>query len=161
MPRDSKILTIDEVARIPFFNDLRDDDLKILSEILELFYYESGKFIFKEGEIQDSMFFIMAGSVVVLKNTNKDTLEQLAEFSAPQVIGEMALISPGTRSASIMTTSPVTVTRFGCASFEKIIKRKPELAINILRKAGDTVSTRLRKANQTYLNAIQENKCEC
>jgi len=161
MPRDSRILTIDEVARIPFFNDLSDDDLKTLAETLELFYYETDKYIFKEGEIQDSLFFVMEGSVIVLKDTEEQTLEQLAEFKAPQVIGEMALIAPGKRSASIKTITPVTVTRFGCAAFEKIIKQKPALAINILRKAGNTVSTRLRKANQTYLKAIQEPKCEC
>lgn len=158
MQRDSRQLTIDEIARIPFFNDLTDEFLKILAETLELFHYEMDKYIFKEGEIQDSLFFIMSGSVIVLKNADDGEQEELAQFDAPQVIGEMALISPGTRSASIMTITPVTVIRFGCAAFEKIIKRKPELAINILRKAGSTVSTRLKKANQTYLKAIHEPK---
>ena len=158
MPRDSKQLTIDEIARIPFFNDLSDDHLKILVEMLELYHYEKDKYIFKEGDIQDSLFFIMNGSVIVLKNTEDGSQEQLAQFNAPQVIGEMSFISPGTRSATIMTITPVTVIRFGCASFEKIIKKKPELAINLLRKAGDTVSTRLRKANQTYVKAIHEPK---
>lgn len=158
MQRDSKELTIDEIARIPFFNDLNDADLKILSEMLEFYHYEKNKYIFKEGEIQDSLFFITDGSVIVLKNTEDGSQEQLAKFNAPQVIGEMALISPGTRSASIMTIMPVTVARFGCSSFEKIIKRKPELAINILRKAGNTVSTRLKKANQAYVKIIHEPK---
>jgi CRP-like cAMP-binding protein len=156
MTRSPKELSIDEIARIPFFNDLPDDDLKMLSEMLELYHYDQNHYIFKEGEIQDSLFFIMEGSVIVLKNTEDDRQEQLAQFNAPQVIGEMALISPGKRSASIMTISPVIIARFGCSSFEKIIKQRPMLAINILRKAGNTVSTRLRKANQTYLKAIQE-----
>ena len=160
MPKNSRQLTIDEIARIPFFNDLSDADLKILSEMLDLYYYDEDKYIFKEGEVQDSLFFIMEGSVIVLKNTEDGRREQLAQFNAPQVIGEMALISPGTRSASIMTITPVTVTRFGCSSFEKIIKRKPELAINILRKAGNTVSTRLKKANQTYVKVIHEPKSD-
>jgi len=154
MTRSQKELTIDEIARIPFFNDLSDDDLKLLSQMLELYYYGKDHYIFKEGEIQDSLFFIMDGSVIVLKNTENGDEEQLAQFDAPQVIGEMALISPGTRSASIMTISPVTIVRFGCASFEKIIKQKPMLAINILKKAGNTVATRLKKANQTYLKTI-------
>lgn len=154
MTKSDKNLTIDEVARIPFFNDLRDDELKLLTEMLDLFYYEKDHYIFKEGEIQDSLFFIMSGSVIVLKNTEDGGCEQLAQFDAPQVIGEMALISPGTRSATIMTISPVSAIRFGCSSFEKIIKQKPLLAVNILRKAGNTVCTRLKKANQTYLKAI-------
>jgi len=156
MWKNSRELTINEVARIPFFNDSSDEDLKILSEMLELYYYDEDKYIFKEGEIQDSLFFIMNGSVKVLKKTEEGNNETLAQFDAPQVIGEMALISPGTRSASIMSTTAVTAIRFGCSSFEKIIKKRPELAINILRKAGNTVSTRLRKANQTYLKAIHE-----
>ncbi len=158
MSRDSRQLTINEVARIPFFNDLQDADLKMLSEMLEIYNYEKDKYIFKEGEIQDSMFFIMEGSVIVLKETESGNQETLAQFASPQVIGEMALISPGTRSASIMSITPVTVIRFGCSSFEKIIKTKPLLAVNILKKAGDTVCTRLKKANQTYLKAIHEPK---
>jgi CRP-like cAMP-binding protein len=158
MPRDERKLTIDEVARIPFFNDLSDEYLQILTEMLEIFHYEQGKFIFKEGEVQDSMFFITEGSVSILKNTEDGRQEELAVFNAPQVIGEMALISPGTRSATILTNTPASVVRFGCASFEKIIKTKPQLAINILRKAGDTVCTRLKNANRTYLKAIHECK---
>ena len=100
----------------------------------------------------------MDGSVIVLKNTEDGEQEQLAQFNAPQVIGEMALISPGKRSASIMTINPVTVTILSCSSFEKIIKRKPVLAINILRKAGNTVCTRLKKTNQTYVKVIHETK---
>jgi CRP-like cAMP-binding protein len=156
MKRDTRQLTINEVAQIPFFNDLPDEDLKILSEMLELYQYDKDKYIFKEGEIQDSLFFIMEGSVIVLKNTEDRSYEQLAQLNAPQVIGEMALISPGTRSASIMSITPVTVVRFSCASFEKIIKGKPELAINILRKAGNTVSTRLKKANINYVKMVHE-----
>ena len=156
MLRNSKELTIDEIARIPFFNDLSDDNLKLLLETLELYYYEKDKYIFKEGEIQDSMFFIVEGSVIVLKKAEDGNNEQLAAFTAPQVIGEMALIAPGNRSASIMSTTPVSVIRFGCASFEKIIKKRPDLAINILRKAGNTVCTRLKKANQTYIKVIHE-----
>jgi len=156
MMRNSRELTINEIVRIPFFNDLSDEDLKLLTEMLELYYYEEDKYIFKEGEVQDSMFFIMNGSVKVLKKAEDESNELLARFDAPQVIGEMALISPGTRSASIMSITPVTVARFGCTSFEKIIKKRPDLAINILRKAGDTVCTRLKKANQTYVKVIHE-----
>ncbi|MDD3012688.1 MAG: cyclic nucleotide-binding domain-containing protein [Candidatus Gastranaerophilales bacterium] len=156
MWKNSRELTINEVARIPFFNDQSDEDLKILSEMLELYYYDEDKYIFKEGEVQDSLFFIMNGSVRVLKKTEDGNNQTLAQFEAPQVIGEMAFISPGTRSASIMSITAVTAIRFGCSSFEKIIKIRPELAINILRKAGSTVSTRLKKANKTYLKAIHE-----
>jgi len=158
MLRDTKKLSLNEIARIPFFNDLKDEDLKLLAEMLEVYYYEEEKFIFKEGEIQDSMFFITDGSVLVLKNTEEGELEPLAQFDAPQVIGEMALISPGTRSTSIMSISRVTVIRFACAAFEKIIKIRPVLAIRILRKAGDTVATRLKKANQAFVKTKNELK---
>jgi len=156
MTKISEELTINETAKIPFFNDLSDENLKFVSQMLELFFYEKNKFIFKEGEIQDSVFFITEGSVAVLKNAEKGQQEKLAEFSAPQVIGEMALISPGTRSATIVALTSVYVVRFSCASFEKIIKTKPDLAINILRKAGNTVSTRLKKTNLSYIKLMHE-----
>ena len=154
--RSQRELSIDEIASIPFFNDLPDEYLEILSKMLEVYYYEKNRYIFKEGEIQDSMFCIIAGSVIVLKNNGNNHPEQLAQLDAPQVIGEMALISPGTRSASIMSISPVTIVRFSCASFEKIIKMKPILAVNMLRKAGETVSNRLRKTNIAYIKAVND-----
>ena len=158
MTRISKELTINDVARIPFFNDLGDNDLKLLAGILELHYYDKNAFIFKEHDIQDSFFFITEGTVSVIKDTQDGGYEVLAELNAPQVIGEMAIITPGTRSASIKTLTDVTLVRFSCASFEKIIKVKPGLAINILRKAGNAVSTRLKKINQNYVNMIHSPK---
>ena len=154
--RSVRLLSMNEIASIPFFNDLSDDSLKLLSEMLEVYYYEQNKYIFKEGEKQDSMFFILTGSVIVAKNTEDGKYKQLAQLDAPQVIGEMALISPASRSASIISISPVTIVRFSCASFEKIIKIKPALAVNMLRKAGETVSNRLRKTNIAYIKAVND-----
>ena len=147
-------LTIDEIAQIPFLNDLPDNELEILLEMLELFHYEENKFIFKEGETQDSMFFMVEGSVNVLKRTEDGMEEILAKLQAPQVIGEMALVSPGKRSASVKSLTPLVVIRFGCSSFERIIKKKPELAVKIIRKVADTVCTRLKKANNNYVKVI-------
>ena len=154
----TKGLTINEIARIPFFNDLSDAELSILSQMLEIHYYDENKYIFREGETQDAMFFIMEGSVKVLKNLENGEEETLALLKAPQVIGEMALVSPGTRSASIMSISLLVITRFSCASFAKIININPVMAVKILRKVADTVCTRLKKSNLNYIRAVHEPK---
>lgn len=152
-PRPQK-LTIEQIARIPFFNDLKDEYLVELAEVMTLHRFEANKYVFKEGDDQNSIYFIIEGSVKVLKNSKDDQEELLAELKTPQIFGEMALISHGRRSASVITSTELVVAELTYYSFEKLINSKPKLAVNIIKKIANTLNTRLKQINTAYINTI-------
>lgn len=66
--------------------------------------YSVGDFIIKEGSFGDAIFFIEKGSVDILKDNIK-----LAENSAGDYFGAMALMENTSRSADVIATTPLQV----------------------------------------------------
>ncbi|MFH0702906.1 MAG: cyclic nucleotide-binding domain-containing protein [bacterium] len=151
----SNKLTERDVARIPFFYDVREDDLEKLAEILNLRKFNANQYIFKEGDIQTGMYFIMDGTVKVLKKNDKGNEVLLAELQAPQIFGEMALIDRGRRSASVITLNDLIVAELTWDNFENLLVTKPKIAVHIIRKIALTLSLRLRNVSISLAHITQ------
>ena len=141
--------SIQKQIKFSLFSDLiknvtlfpKDDKVVISALIsrLKLQLISEGEHVIRDGEIADSMYFILRGSVNVIKDgVILATLEQGAHF------GEMALAErkPTIRTASALCITPVSVgslsiTDFNiiCASYpifeskieEEVAKRKQDL----------------------------------
>src|SRR3989339_803954 len=140
-------LSQEEVTRIPFFNDLSGYEIEMLSKILNLYAFPANHYVFNEGDRPDSLYFIMEGSVKVLKNVGQknEAPQVLAELLSPQIFGETAILNSASRSASILVTSELLAVELSNFNFEKLIRTEPEIAVNIVRKIASTLSLRLRE----------------
>ena len=68
---------------------------------------DTGMMVCKEGQEAKEIFFLMEGSVSVVKTDPRGRLHELAALSAPALLGHMALLERTTRSATCMTKDPV------------------------------------------------------
>jgi len=147
----------EEVANIPFFYGLSDYDLSIIAEYLQHVEFKALEYVFKEGEHYGSAFFLIKGAVQILKQMEKNMKPKvLAEIRVPQMFGELALISKGTRSASVLALETLTVAELSCDNFEKLILHHPELGVNIIRRIANVISNRLKISNTNYVNMCNE-----
>lgn len=150
-------LTLEEISSISLFQGLSEYDLYILSEYLKKVEFKACEYVFKEGEPYGSAYFLLQGSVQILKHVeNKARQQVLAEIKVPQMFGELALISRGSRSASVLTLEPVVVAEFNCEDFERFIKTQPELAINVTLRIAYIISNRLKISNKNYVRLCSE-----
>jgi NADH dehydrogenase len=62
-------------------------------------HYEPGEVVFEEGEVGDSLFMILSGTVEVSKRVGGET-RQIGTLGAGEYFGEMALLGSRSRSAS-------------------------------------------------------------
>ncbi len=62
-------------------------------------HYEPGEVVFEEGEVGESLFMILSGTVEVSKHVGGET-RQIGTLGAGEYFGEMALLGSRTRSAS-------------------------------------------------------------
>ena len=74
---------------------------------------------------------------------------RLATFSAGTVFGELALLDPGPRSASVEADQELTCYVLTEEAFEQLRKDHPHIAITLLTNLGRELSRRLRRANGT------------
>jgi zinc transporter ZupT len=88
--------------------------------------YGAGVTIFDQGEQGQELFFIVQGSVQVIRTSRNDS-KIIDELYAGDTFGEMALISDQPRSAAIRTMEDVEVYTLQKNDFEYLLKLSPEM----------------------------------
>jgi CRP/FNR family transcriptional regulator, cyclic AMP receptor protein len=105
--------------------------------------FKAGDTIISEGEEGDTAFFIVSGSVEVLigKGASARTVGTLG---TGEVFGEMCLIEPGPRSATVKALTDAECLAVAYEEFMESIEAYPERAVGFMK----TLVRRLRQMNE-------------
>ena len=115
--------------------------------------YRAGEVIFKEGDSEDTMYFIKEGKVEISKNMGD--AEQVLAFLGPNdFFGEMALLSKTPRSATAKAVNDTVVVVFNRKQFVTLLKTRGEIILKII----EVLIQRLKEANDTIRKLIQKNQ---
>jgi predicted nucleotide-binding protein len=111
-----------------------------LANAAELVGYEAGNLLIEQSAADNDLYLILSGSFSILVNGR-----EVAQRSAHQHVGEMAVIDPSSRrAASAIALEESVVARITEPSFAEIANRYPELWRGIACELGD----RLRQRNE-------------
>lgn len=148
--------TIDELAKIPFLSDMSDFQLDVLSKHLKKVKFREKDYVFREGDPYGSVYILVEGSALVLKEGTEEKKQKvLSQIKPPQIFGEQAILSRGTRAASIFALEQLVVAELTYYDFEKLSNTYPSIIISMLKKIASTISTRLKIINAKYVEASQ------
>ena len=103
--------------------------------------YKSGETILTEGEDGDTAFLIINGSVEVSVGSEAKAVGTL---KAGEVFGEMSLIEPGPRSATVKAIGDTECIVTNYDEFIASMRDEPERAVEFMR----TLVRRLRQMNE-------------
>ena len=109
------------VARVPFFADVGAIAIADIVGHLRSRSYPAGTIVIYEGEVGDSMFFIVTGEVEVRIGPRTIALRDGSFF------GEMALLDRKPRTADVVTVTPCTLLVLNVADFYQLAGRQPAL----------------------------------
>ncbi|MBV9289333.1 MAG: cyclic nucleotide-binding domain-containing protein [Hyphomicrobiales bacterium] len=112
--------------------------------------FKAGETIVREGEEGDSGFLIATGSVEVLIG---EVARRVGTLEAGEVFGEMCLIDPGPRSATVRALTDVECLETSYQEFLKSIEEHPDEALAFMK----TLVQRLRQTNQ-LIETIDPNR---
>lgn len=87
-------------------------------------HFEAGDVIFSQGELGDSVYVIEEGECEALRERD-GALELLATLGRGEYFGEMALLSDGTRNATVRARTAMEVLIIPKADFEKLRQSVP------------------------------------
>ncbi|HEX6959191.1 MAG TPA: cyclic nucleotide-binding domain-containing protein [Ferrovibrio sp.] len=96
------------------------------------FSFDRGALLLREGDQGDFCYLILSGRVEVFRNTAKGRA-RLAELGEGGVVGEMALIDPAPRSASVAALEPTQCRRINGAALERALAASPPLVRYMLQ----------------------------
>jgi CRP/FNR family transcriptional regulator, cyclic AMP receptor protein len=105
--------------------------------------FKAGETIISQGNEGDTAFFIIAGSVEVIIGQGAEA-KSVGALNEGEIFGEMSLIEPGPRSATVMALTDVECLATSYEEFIAAIEDHPERAVAFMK----TLVRRLRQMNQ-------------
>jgi glutaminase len=124
-------------------------ELSAIKAAVEMREVEAGTVMFREGDVADAMFFLLAGRVDVLLplDSGGDRSRRLATFGQGVAFGEMALLDEGRRSADIVCDETCTVAVLSLSALERVAEDHPTVPQAIQSNLARLLARRLRAAN--------------
>ena len=104
-----------------------------------------GDVLLRQGDAGDSLIILLEGQARVTVYTANGREIVLEYADAGAVLGEIALLDGGERTASVIAMGPVRYLSIGRAAFEALLASNHQIALRIMRE----LALRLRVANQT------------
>ena len=114
-------------------------------------HFESDDFVFLEGDISRSMYFLCRGNADVSIPVEDGRRRRLATFQEGTVFGEMALLDGAPRAAGIAASGPLEVYELTHDEFLRLGREEPEMALKIHAALGRILGARIRGANALIL----------
>lgn len=128
---DRTMLTIEKTLILKsasIFSETPAEVLAELAQYLDEVEIETGKTIFEKGDPGNSMYIIVSGKVQV--HDGERTLNELGDR---EVFGEMALLDPAPRMASVTALEPTLLLRLGQEPFYEVVDARTEIARGVIR----------------------------
>jgi CRP-like cAMP-binding protein len=97
-----------------------------------------GEAIFEAGDRADAMFVVLEGEAQV------DVGGRFHRLRPGDVFGEMALLAPDRRMATVRAVEPVRAVEVDADAFRSLLREHPEVGLSLLR----TLALRLREVEQ-------------
>jgi CRP-like cAMP-binding protein len=110
---------------------------------MQTFRFTAGETILSEGETGHSAYLITVGSVEVILGKG-DAAKRVGMLNAGEMFGEMSLIDPGPRSATVKAVTDTECVVSTYPEFVASIQKDPEKAIEFMR----VLVRRLRQINE-------------
>ena len=101
--------------------------------------YRRGQPLFHQGDPGDSLYVLVDGSVAVVVTSENGDRMTLTTLHAPDVLGEIALLDGGSRSASAEAVEETTALTLSRAAFLELMKEQPTLVDQLLHSLGALV----------------------
>ena len=137
------LLTIERVAMlksIDIFAETPDYILASVARIIEEVELLPGENFIREGEPGECLYIVIEGEVRV--HSNERTILILGPG---KIVGELALLDPEPRSASVTAVDDAFLFRLDREPFDEVMADRPEIAQGIIR----TLVRRIRQQGRT------------
>lgn len=132
------------------FSGLSDDALNALAQKASTRKLAEADVLMRKGEVGDSLFLIHEGWVKIVTTDSKGDELILNRCGPGEIIGEMALLDRGPRSATVIALGDAEVLELKQDVFLEILDQRPDVSFAIIRN----YSERLRFATNYIERAI-------
>ena len=128
---------------VSIFAETPDETLGEVARVLEEVEVKAGETVFAKGDLGDSLYVVASGRVRVYDGTH--TLNELGEGD---VFGEMALLDPEARVASVTAIEDTQLLRLDREPFYELMEDRIEVARGIIQVLSRRLRDRVKDVNE-------------
>lgn len=124
---------------VPLFSGLEPAKLKLLAFMSDRVNYRAGEILFRQGEVGDAAYVILAGKAEILADSPNGQIK-IAEVGDNSIIGEIAILCDAARTATVKAVTPIDALRIRKEQFLKLLTDFPEVTIEVMRVLAERLS---------------------
>ena len=122
-------------------------ELAIFASLLQAQHFTSGETVMRQGEAAHSLLLITHGVIAVHVGDGPDG-RRVASFSAGMMVGGIAFIDGGPRSATLVAEGDVECASLERTDFESLATSHPTVYARLLRNIAVSLAMKLRLSNE-------------
>ena len=131
------------VKHIPVFHGLTDDQVQKLADLCSERDYAAGQTVCKADDESSEIFVVTKGNLAI----NSPFGVELANVKPLGIVGEMGVLTGGTRSAGVVATQDTKVLFITKNHLDQIIETDKDAGLSIYRNFINILCDRLRENN--------------
>lgn len=120
---------------VPLFQACSQPELARVADIAVQLDESEGKVLIREGEPGRDFFVLIEGTAEVRKGNRR-----VATLGPGDFAGEIALLTSAPRTATVRTTSPVSVLRVTRKGFDALLETSPTIQKKIRKALADRIA---------------------
>jgi CRP/FNR family transcriptional regulator, cyclic AMP receptor protein len=134
---------VDHLADVPLFRACSKSDLRIIARHTTAVQAPADTVLVQEGEAADTFFVLLRGEASVRRKGSAKRSRRVATLGAGSYFGELALLDPAPRSATVSAITPVTLAAISSRVFRTLLREVPAMNEKLLTG----LARRLREAD--------------
>lgn len=132
------------IRKVPMFSELNDQEIDAIVALVSTRNVPRKSIVVQEGDVGDSLFIILKGSVKISSYTAEGKEVVLSLLGEGGVFGEMSLLDRQPRSATVSTMEDSSLAQIRRPDFERLLLERPAIALKLLSE----LVSRLRRTTQ-------------
>lgn len=134
------------LGQIPILAELTGEELGELTALCRVETFVRGHLMFVEGEDGKDAFFLVKGSVRLVKSNPRGGEEELAVAGDGDMFGEAEIFAGSPRALSAYAQMDTTCVVLGKPELDALLERNPGLGVKLFRIFARSVAQRLGEA---------------
>ena len=135
---------VDLLARVPLLSGLEPGELERIAQVAIPRSFPKGARVFHEGDTSDACYVIRAGEVRVTREHPDGRAIALATLGPGELVGELAMIDGGVRSASVEALTDVDLLAVSATDMRGLLERNAQITAKLVV----ALTKRLRETNE-------------
>lgn len=132
MTRPSTVSTL-LLKNVPLFSTLAEDQLLLLSSVLQREQFSKNKLIVRAGDKTQTLYVVLSGRIKVAMGDEHGKEVVLAILRAGEYFGEMALLDGGSRSANVSALEACELLTLSKHEFHQCLENNFSMAMLVMR----------------------------